>query len=322
MVRPVRITISDKCLDAYLDYQRKKKIKAAERARQEIATAKMNRVLDSDVGSLGDSAASSGPAVDPVEAGKRYVQSTIEAAKMLGLTRPEPAAGFDFGKLLVGLVPLLPAILDFFSKQAERSEARMKEFIALMTTSNAANQAQMMELIKTASGANAGQTAVKQYQDMLTGIIDIKTELSGMGKPSVGDRIFQLLEGIAPHVVTLLSMPRQQALNDPRVKLAQTYAAVAPDFQAIKSDPAEQARLVAEMDAYYGWEQTDGILSVMRLFDRPATCPRRPDQRYPADDPRNKVETADFEPEDPQEAVGSTGEAIGDSTDGLGIGED
>jgi hypothetical protein len=312
-IKQIKIAISEKCRDDFLDYQRKKKIKSAQQARQDIAQANLDKILDSNINTI-DMNPNTPAVIDPMEAGKKYVQNITEAAKMLGLDRNAPAApGLDWGKVLGVIVPLIPPLLDFMGKQADRSEQRMKEFIALITATTASSQNQMLEIMKTTSGSNAGSRAVEEFKTMLNGVIDIKSEISGMGKKSVADRIFELLEGIAPHVAALLSMPRNQAMNDPRVRAAQVYASLSPDIKDIKNDLEEQTRLVNDMDAYYGWENTDGILQIMKLFERPDTCPRRADQRYPHDDPRNTIVNASQEA---QEAPGLKQEAGGGQKEG------
>lgn len=131
--------------------------------------------------------------------------------------------------------------------------------------------------------------AVEEFKSMLTGAIDIKQELSGMGKESVADKVFKLLEGLSAHVIPLLMMPRAQAAIDPRMKIAQAYAQASPDVQELRNNPMELSKLVHELDDFYGWEQTNGILAVMK-FSRPDDCPCEPGQRYPQGDERNERE--------------------------------
>jgi len=286
-----RVTISEKAIEQWREYQLKQKLKKLKEKRQVIQDAKLDRALDVDLGDLDPETKAAQPQTavtpDPVQAGKQYVQNIIEAANMLGLTKKE--SSFSFEKLIAIAAPLLPALLEYINKSSERSQMQQQQFMTLLMTTMSGNTNQLMELMKANSGQGAGMRAVEEFKSMLTGAIDIKQELSGMGKESVADKVFKLLEGLSAHVIPLLMMPRAQAVNDPRMKIAQAYAQASPDVQELRNNPMELSKLVGELDDFYGWEQANGILSVMK-FSRPADCPCEPGRRYPQGDPRNNIE--------------------------------
>jgi len=301
----VRISISEKSFPQYRKFQFEQNLRDAKDKRQKIQDAKIEQALDlklEDINGVGvratDPVAPTNALtqyVDPAQAGKKYVQDVIEAARMLGLTKQE--SSFDLGKILAALAPILPAVIDFLGKGAQRAQEQQQQFMTLLMTTMKGNNDQLLEIMKANQGDGAAMKAVNQFKEMLTGAIDIKTELAGMGKETVADKVFKLIEGLAGHVMPLLMMPRAQALTDPRAKIAQAYAAVNPDIQALNADPKEQSKLVRNLDDYYGWEQTNGMLVIMG-WKRPDDCPCEPGKQWPPDDPRNDISGANANPGD------------------------
>lgn len=283
----VPVTISEKALSQWREYQFQQKIKKLAEKRQQIQDAKIDRALDVDLSELEPKGSTlpAPPPVDPAEAGKAYVKNIVEAASMLGLSRaPQPS--MDWGKLLAGLAPLALPLFEFFKSSREAEAQRQREFTQLLLTTMAGSHSQVLELAKVQNGQGAGSGMAKEYLDILRSAIDIKQEISGMGKESIADKVFGLLEGLAGHVVPLLMMNAQQRASDPRMMIAKVYRDTSPDIAELKMHPEELQKLVVKLDAYYGWAQTDGMLAIMG-FERPVECVRDPGKQWPDGDPRN-----------------------------------
>jgi hypothetical protein len=284
-----RITISEKAIDQWREYQLKQKLRKLKEKRQVIQDAKLDRALDVDLGDLDPndrdvSRNVSTDVINPATAGKEYVQNIIEAANMLGLTKKE--SSFSFEKILAIVAPLLPALLEYVNKSSERAQMQQQQFMTLLMTTMSGNTKELIEIMKANAGQGAGTRAVEEFKSMLTGAIDIKQELSGMGKESTADKVFKLIEGVSAHVIPLLLMPRAQAAADPRMKIAQAYMQNSPDVAELRNNPVELSKLVHDLDEYFGWEQTNLILQVAKLV-RPEDCPMLPEQRYSYGDMRN-----------------------------------
>jgi hypothetical protein len=273
-MQQVKINISDKVMQEYIDFRREEKIKRIKKQKLELEEAKIEQAF--------------GPETEPIdsmEAGRKYVSQIVEASQMLGLTKSQ---GMDWGKIASVVLPMIPVVMEYLNKSAQRQQEQMNQYMTLMMSTMSNNNNQLMEVLKNQNGDNAGLRAVKQYQDMITGIIDLKGTLGDMGKESIADKVFKLLESLAPHVVALLSMPRQQALSDPRMTMAKAYANFSPDIAALRSNPQELTRLVGELDDFYGWEQSDQMLAIMG-FTRPDESARLAQKRYPKGDERNNI---------------------------------
>jgi hypothetical protein len=287
------VVISEKLRQQYSDFQLRKRLADMKEKRKLIQEAQLDKVLDYGMDGLGLAAdpekenRENTPTVNPAEAGRKYVQEVMNSADMLGLTKK--SEGFDFAKFIAAAAPFIPALLDYLGQGARRAQEQQQQFMNLILTTMSGNSNQLIEIMKANQGNGAAQNAVKEFKEMISGAIDIRGELSGMGKETVADKVFKLLEGLAGHVVPLLMMPRAQAMSDPRMKIAQAYAAASPDIAEIRDNPEELSKLVRELDDFYGWEQANGILAVMK-FGRPADCPCEPGKRFPDGDPRNALE--------------------------------
>ena len=133
---------------------------------------------------------------------------------------------------------------------------------------------------------------MEDFGKMIASALDVKELLQGK-KESLADKLFALVENVAPHILSVMAMPKQVAMTDPRMILAKNAVAHSPDFQALKEaqNKGELTKFVKNMDSYFGWEQTDGILMVMSegTIQRPPECSRLPNQQFPEGDERNDV---------------------------------
>jgi hypothetical protein len=265
----IPFTISDKYQQEYMDYQRKMKLETRTKELEKIRSIKADRQFDD--------ALDGAPKTEKTQDAKEYLREIMEVSRELGLSRQQEGSGLE--KIFEKMLPVLPAILQLITGSRVEQANQMTSMMNLLLSQSKDANMQLMEIVKSQSGQGAGQNAVKEFKDMLLGVVDIKEALQG-DKKGVADRLFELAEGVLPQVLQIASMSRQQQERDPRVKAAMMFLQHNPDFQAMKQDPAIQQETIRMWDRHYGWRQTDGILSVVGMA-RPANCPRNPEQENP-----------------------------------------
>ncbi|CAK0779578.1 hypothetical protein CCP2SC5_920007 [Azospirillaceae bacterium] len=169
----------------------------------------------------------------------------------------------------------------------------------MMGSSQTANN-QLLEVMKVQSGAGSGNMAIKEFKDMVLGALDIKDALSGNNKESLGDKIFRLVESVAPSILSIAATTAQNAAsvkNNPAVNMAKNYIETNPDFKALKHDPVEMKKVIDNMDRTYGWIQVDHILTTMG-WPRPENSPRLDDDKDPSPYPSPVPDDTNTEPPD------------------------
>jgi hypothetical protein len=142
---------------------------------------------------------------------------------------------------------------------------------------------QMLEMVKANQGPSTGQQMMKEFGDMVKNALNVKELFEGQ-KEGLADKVFRLIESVAPHILPVLAMGPAQRQFDPRWMIAQQYASNAPEIQQLRDNPLELKKLVQNLDETIGWEQTDQILTLMTkgVLTRPDDCPRRAEQQFPA----------------------------------------
>lgn len=283
----ITFSVGDEWADIHGLYNTEQKIKYMRRQKDTIRKARMDNLIDSSLADelMGEEDKKQTETVDPIEAGKKFVAQTMESAQMLGLTKAEQGNGFTFEKLLGIAIPLLPNIMSAFSNAAQSRNQMMEKFMMVMLNQANSNNSQLIEMMKASQGQGSGSHAVQEFKDMIFGAIDVKQALNG-NKESVVDKLFKVVESVAPQVLHLASVSQQKRQQSLPYQMAKTYVNNSPDFQALRDDPQLLVQLVGKLDRYYGWEQADAILQVGEM-QRPPECPRREEQRFPAGDERN-----------------------------------
>lgn len=277
----VNICISDKYQEQYEEYQEKRRIDKAKQRKKELERIKHAREVDEAISGTTQSF-DLAERVDPLKAGEQYIEKMARAADMLGWKR-----GFDWEGMVKLLAPALPAVIGYLSNRQQQSLARQDEMMKLLFSTMQSNTQQLVEAMRNHNGPQTGSDMMREMFSMVTGAMDIKSALSGESKETVVDKIFKLVEGVAPMIVQMASVPRQQRESIPAYQAAKAYVDSDPAFQAAQNDPEILKMLVDRWDYYYGWEQTDGILEVGGL-QRPESCPRVESKRYKYGDPRNE----------------------------------
>lgn len=314
----IHISISDKCQNEYRDYQLKLRLDNYRKNRQMIRDLQMEKLLELQADELGID--EGGTALDPAQrksdvnqAAQKQIEQSLQLARLMVPQAPAlPQRSIEWDKILALAAPVVSGLLALMRDGAQKREEFTAQMITTMIGLSNNSNAQLVELVKAQQGPTKGQDMMKEFMDMIRSALDIK-ELFADKKESIADRLFSLVEGVAPHIAAILAMPRGQQMTDPRVTVARQFVQTSPDFEALKRDPREMIAFVNRLDEYYGWEQTDNILQIMTggTLTRPEQCPRKPEQRYSAGDPRNE-ESEQYEMEGVKNEPGDTGEDSGE----------
>lgn len=290
--RTVSVSISPKCRPEFVDYQLRRKVQRASDTRQLLRDAKIEQELDIKVEDLGLDGKKGGTEMPKTV--KQEIENIREMAELLGFSRPNQIVpqpkSFDVEKWAPLLATALPLVVKFMQDSAERREKQFQTMLTVMQAASNTNSQQVIELIKAQSGPASGNEMMKEFSDMIKSALNIKELFEGK-KETLADRLFGLVEGVAPMIATALTMPRQQQLSDPRVVAAKAFVSASPDFQELRKNPLELKKFIDNMDSFYGWLQTDMILEVASggEIQRPADCPRDPSKQFKQGDPRNRV---------------------------------
>lgn len=298
----IPIVISDKCLDMHEDYLLEKRIKSAERKKQRIMKARVRSELEGNI--FGS------PAIVPEEKRqdvKSYVSEIAEVAGMLGLSKQQ----FDWQGILSLALPLLPGIMNAMAARSQAQQENFNKMMMLMVNQTNNSSQNLLELVRSSQTPTSGDEYMKKFGDMMIQAMEIKSMLSGDNeKESLADKIFKTIESVAGMIMPILMVPKQQRQQLPAYNAAQAYMEASPEFQQLKNDPSVLAQLVPKLDSYFGWQQTDLIIQEVGGYERPPECPRRPEQTFPANDPRNETvaRQAAQQQQEPQEQNNNTEE--------------
>lgn len=285
MHQDVPIEISQKFADEYKKHRLNTKIREA----SEVGTTVRDTLIEKKVESQMLKALTGEDEekrVDPATAARDYIQQTIETAKMLGLSPVAasnvPVKSFEWDKILPAVIGGVTAFMQMQQNAAQaRSEEFNKMMMLLMSTSQNANN-QLLEVMKTQAGVGSGNLAIKEFKDMVLGAIDVKEALNGTKSESLSDKIFRMVESVAPQILSIAASAAQAQVSakNPVVKMTKEYVENNQDFQALKNNPVELRNFYAKMDTFLGWKQTD-MLSGVLGWERPSECPRIPSQELP-----------------------------------------
>lgn len=287
--RDLSVTISDKMEDQYKDFQLKQRLARMQSNRMQIHKAKLEKQLEDQFLEI-EPDNPKGEKVDPRHAAKAYIAETIETAKALGLTTSagsKPPVEWD--KVITTVMGGLSLIVPLLQDSARRREDQIQNMMNLMLTMQGNSSNNMLELMKAQTGPVRGNDMMKELFDMVKSAMNIKSMFEPK-EETLADKVFGLVESIAPQLVSVLSLPPEKRQVDIRTQFAQNFVANNPEMQALKQDPREMAKLIERLDSFFGWEQSDIILQVMtggEMVRDPAVNQRRPDQRYPHGDQRN-----------------------------------
>lgn len=276
----VSFIISDKYENEYKEYQFARRLKEMEKRREKIRDMKINGEMEKTLGLDLEPDKKE----DLQEAAIRYVDNVTSMAEKLGLSRVNaqvPAtSGMNWREIAPLLLSAVPAVMKMMqdSETARREESR--QYMTLLISTMSQNNSQMLDVLKNQQ-PRSGSDMAKEMFDMIREAIDVKEMIQGQGKDSIADRIFNVIEGVAPQLMEVAKLSAMQRAHDPRALIAQTYMRADPDFQQLKK-PEVQSEVIRRMDEVFGWTQTDAVLTAIGM-ERNADCPRIPEKELPID---------------------------------------
>lgn len=293
--KTITVVISDKLMDDYTDFQMKLRVIRAKKRKQLLRDLKMDQKMEAGLDDiLDDEDSEPKKNEDPLDAGKRFIEQAVETNRLLGLSR----GSIEWDKFLPIIGTGVAGAIKLFTESRSNKSDFMEKLLMLMLTQNQNANSQLVEVFKASQGQGSGVNAVKEFKDMIFGALDIKEALKGEPKETIADRLFNMIEAVAPQILMIAAQGQQARQQNPTIRKAvenaQGFVNQNPDFQAMKEDPKIRDEVIARLDAFYGWEQTDQIIEVAGIV-RPETCPRLDNQKYAAGDPRNGAQEAEID---------------------------
>lgn len=283
----VFVEVSDKFENDYREYQYKKKIENIRKRKEQMKNARLENELEQGI--MGKDAEYR----DPIETGKQYVKEVVSAARELGLSRGG-GNGIEWDKILPPLLSSLPAILGALNSRSNAQREQMQQLYTLLVNQSASSNKELLEVFKANIGRSDSSKAVDDFRNMVMGAIDIKGALMDK-KESVSDKIFNMIEKVAPQILQIAMVSQQAREKNPAYHAARGFIDNSPDFQKMAQDPAVLKQVIQRCDEAFGWEQTDMILAVSG-FERPEDMPRDPAKKRPYEERESKTDENASEP--------------------------
>lgn len=214
----------------------------------------------------------------------------------------------DWASLLSAIGPLIPSILGALNEASRSRNEMMDKMMLMMMNQNQSSSNQMVEMLKIQKPQGGGDN-FREAMGLLMEVADFKKAMNPE-KEGVVDKIFGMLEKVAPQVGNMMLMGQQQRQKSIEMQMAKGFVNNSPDFQKAKEDPEMLNEIIRRTDASFGWEHTDVLLNEVWGAPRDVSvCPRKPQERYPQGDERNygeAVETPTNESEVPDANVSPT----------------
>lgn len=267
----IPFTISEKYREVYEEACDRRTRERLEKQQRELDRLRTRGAISN--------AAAPGQSGEEKQSAKKYLEDLMATNQMLGLSKS--GGGIDWEKLTPLLSLVLPPLLTSLFGASARSEERFDKMMQMMLAQTSANHNSMLELAKIQNPNPHGRDMMSEMFDMVKGAIDLKEAING-GRESTVDKVFGMIERVAPMIMMMASMPRAVRDGNPATKAAQAYVQSSPEFQEALHDPGQLAELIGRLDEFYGWRLTDEILSVGGAV-RPAECVRDPEKELPAE---------------------------------------
>jgi hypothetical protein len=270
----VEFTIGEESRDLHEDYILDMQLKRNEERKAKLSRVKLRREIETGFGTVQET---KGP-----EDIKAYVQEIASTAEALGFRRAET---FPWKDILPLMLPVFLKLLD--KGNSGGGETMIHTMYGKMLELTQQNNTHLLDVVKAQGGQGAGASFIKEYADMLKGTIDLKRMVNNLEQPqeSAVDRVFEIIEKVAPMIVGLMAQSKQQRENSIQFKMAQTFAENSPEIAAIAKDPQALIDFVNRNDEAWGWRVTDAMLEMGKKVGlyRPVQCPHRADLELPSD---------------------------------------
>ena len=281
----VPLSISELAEDEHRKFLLEEKLRWHQDVTRKARDNKISNNLERE--SLSGLIGEDGESKSPRQIAKEVISESLDMVKSLGIPigmGMQPAApkpDIPWIGIIGAAVPLLVAFMESRDKEAQRRTDESNKMMMLMLGMGEKNTTQLLELMKATSGQGTGNVMMKELFDMLKTGVDMKAILSPE-KPSLADRIFEMVEGIAPAILQVLATvsSAKAAQDNMMVKMGKGFVEKSPDFQQMLHDPVELAKFVIRLDDFYGWEQADTMMEVMG-WTRPEACVRDPAKQLP-----------------------------------------
>lgn len=276
----IPIEISPKAIDDYKQHRLDSTIKRASSTSTRLQEELVEKTLESQIiDKLTNQKKSDS------DTAKNYIKDALETVKSLGIPmgfqQPQvPAKVIEWDKVLPALTTGLAAIISVFQNASQNRQSMFDKLLLMLLTQNQGANSQLVEVLKMQAGVGSGASQIKEITDMVLGAVDLKNALKGEPKETVADKIFNLIESVAPHVINAATAARAGRPVGPMADMAKGYIAANPDFKTLQNNPEEMKAFITKMDNFYGWRQTDMILEVAG-WQRPEFCPRDPVKEHP-----------------------------------------
>lgn len=288
----VYMTVDEKFRDKWEQILLERQIKQAEKQRGVVQKAQLKKQLTS--GLLDDGKGGNGR-----ELALSYVNEVSELAEKMGW---KPNQGSGLGDILKAAIPFIPAVVTFLNNQATAAREREERFLTMLMSMNNNSNSQLIEVLKQQQPKD-GAEMMKKFTEMVMGAIDLKEAIHGE-KESIVDKIVSVVSSVAPVVLGMANMSKQARESNPAYQAARKYVDNDPAFQQMHDNPEVLAGVVNKLDDFYGWQQTDGILSVAGM-ERPQSCPREHEKQRPVNERTGRMDAAESSDENVlQEAAG------------------
>lgn len=256
----ISIIIDEAFRDMHEEYILDMRVQLAERRRQKLNKAKMSAKIDSQLSLFGEEKEDG-----KQQSMKEYVRDLAEQASALGFQRGN---GFSLEKV----APLAIPLLQYLEKKSEAERQRQDQFMMMMMQIMTQNQNQMVEVMKNQSGPTSGSEIMNEMSRMVMNSLDLKKSIEESNqKETVVDKVFSLIEGVAPVIVQLATMPKQKAQQSPMYGIAQQAVSNSPEIQEVMGNPEYLRQLVNRLDPQLGTRQVDRLLELAGE-SRPEEC--------------------------------------------------
>lgn len=274
------LTVSEKYREIFEDFQFQKKVQRTNQKRTLVQNERLKKELEDNL--FPQDASEEKPLKQDIKA---QISEISEMASLLGFRQlPSPVAppALPWDKIIAIASTALPPLLMAWNQSRREATERSEKMLMLMMSMNQQSSTQLIDVLKTQNGPTSGGDMMKELFSTIMGAIDIKEALQGK-KESVADRIFGMIENVAPHVMQLAAMSQQQRQESYQYKMAQTFMRNNPDFKEVEGNPQLLDDIVKRTDSLIGWKQTDLLLEAWGK-PRPQSCPRLKEQELPPQD--------------------------------------
>lgn len=260
----VPLAVSDDYMEEYEQAQFERAIARAKKRRSAVKQAQLSKALEFDARDLGIGGEEQ---QDAKENALAYIREIAGIGEMLGW-KTGGGGGGGMTEVLKAIGPSLGVgIAAVVKMMMEARQEQNKMLMLLMNKQDSSGQ--LIEMMKV-MGRPDSTKQIEDYHNMVSSILDLKGMVQGEKKTAV-DKVLEAVERVMPMVLAMASMPKPVREANPMYNAAKAYVNSSPEFQEVLGDPRQRVEMVNRLDNYFGWEQTNYILTVAGV-ERPEEC--------------------------------------------------